>query len=121
MITNDNSWSLGATPNKSLDQFGALICSHSQSDSIGAAQPAPFFLQAFCIGQIHLPGDPIAKHRRKNCVHLTRFLTALPSVVSCGFIASIRSIQSIQIRVHSCPFVVSLPPQPLDLTLFNAF
>src|SRR5688572_22953840 len=98
MITNDNSWSLGlsfrslakeeANPNKSLDQFGPSI-------------------------PIHPPGDPQSNHRRKNCVHLTRFLTALPSVMSCGFIASIRSIQSIQIRVHSCPFVVSLPPQPL--------
>ena len=74
MITNTHSWSLGlssrslakeeATPNKSLDQFGALICSHSQSDRIGAAKPAsPCFqafcilTSAFCIGQIHLPGD----------------------------------------------------------------
>src|SRR4051812_10429542 len=32
MITNDNSWSLGATPNKSLDSFALFICSHFQGD-----------------------------------------------------------------------------------------
>src|SRR5262249_52062970 len=39
MVTNNNSWSLGATPNKSLDLFGPSIL-------------------------IHLPGDPHGKSPR---------------------------------------------------------
>src|SRR5687768_6019156 len=47
MITNNHSWSFGVTPNKSLDSFGPSI-------------------------PIHLPGDPLANHRRKDCVLPTR-------------------------------------------------
>jgi hypothetical protein len=32
MITYNIAWSLGATPNKSVEPFGAFICSHSQGD-----------------------------------------------------------------------------------------
>jgi len=86
MITNNNSWSLGTTPNKSLDPFGPSI-------------------------PIHLPGDPLVNDSRTNRVLRTQaFRGAGPFRIQC-----------IRIRVHSCPFVVSLPPQPLDLTLFNAF
>jgi len=39
MITNNISWSFGATPNKRLEPFGAFICSHSQSDLTAAGLP----------------------------------------------------------------------------------
>jgi hypothetical protein len=36
MIMHNIAWSLGATPNKSLESFGAFICSHSQGDPTAA-------------------------------------------------------------------------------------
>jgi hypothetical protein len=36
MITMNNSWSLGATPNKSLEPLGPFICSHTQGDLTAA-------------------------------------------------------------------------------------
>lgn len=36
MITTQNSWSLGVTPNKSPEPFGPFICSHSQGDLTAA-------------------------------------------------------------------------------------
>ena len=60
MITNNNSWSLGAVaaqsatviPNKNLDQVEFSI-------------------------PIHLPGDLTAKHRPKNRIHVARLLRGL--------------------------------------------
>src|SRR5687767_4523455 len=98
MITNKNSWSLGATPNKSLDSFEPSICSHSPSDLTGAGRFLPFSLQAFCIfnsalctGLIHLPGDPLPTLRR---THLYFRLVTRPRL------QSIQSIDS-----DSCSFV----------------
>src|SRR5687768_7403713 len=39
MITKMNSWSLGATPNKSVDLVDPFIRSHSQSDLTAAGSP----------------------------------------------------------------------------------
>jgi len=109
MITKHYSWSLGsssrsfaeeeATPNKSLDPFGASICSLSTSDLTGAGKSGLPFRQAFCtltsalcIGQIHL------------------WLHCVDSVHS--------------VHLDSCAFVSIrgfTPSVTLDLTLFNAF
>src|SRR5687767_12762336 len=47
MITNNKSWSLGATPNKSLDQLAVFICSHSPSDLCDAGESARLHLKIF--------------------------------------------------------------------------
>ena len=61
MITKNNSWSLGATPNKSLD--------HSpQAVAVGVNREPSI--------PIHLPGDPLANHPRKNSVHSGLILLA---------------------------------------------
>lgn len=46
MITNNNSWSLGATPNKNLDSFAVLIRSHSASGLIARFQ---LMLLTYCL------------------------------------------------------------------------
>ena len=103
MITNTHSWSLGlssrslakeeATPNKSLDQFGALICSHSQSDPIGAAQLAPSCFQAFCILTsafcIGRTSGPEAGHSRNQSRSIQSIESICPD--SCSFV-SIRGL-----------------------------
>ena len=100
MITKHHSWSLGATPNKSLDSFGALICSHSQSDPIGAAQLALSFFQAFCtltsafcVGQNHLLDDRLLNKLRDSRVPPR----ALPwSLVSPSLSSALRNKSSLQ-------------------------
>src|SRR5687767_4242749 len=48
MVTNNNnSWSLGATPNKSLDQPAVFIRSHSPSDLCDVGQSARLHLKNF--------------------------------------------------------------------------
>jgi hypothetical protein len=53
MITNHHSWSLGSTPNKSLDRPQAAAAGHNCE---------PFI-------PIHPPGDPTANIPRTHCVH----------------------------------------------------
>ena len=65
MITNDHSWSLGATPNKSLELIGPSI-------------------------PIHLLGDPPVNRARKASV--LRPSLAVHPVRSIGLDVSIRSL-----------------------------
>jgi hypothetical protein len=77
MITNDNSWSLGASPNKSLD---------SSPQPVGVGVNIEPFIP------IHLPGGPL-NFPRTHCVPRPCAPTAH------------RPIKSIP--VHPCPFVSS--------------
>src|SRR5688572_20636914 len=58
MTTNNNSWSLGTTPNKSLDLSRRSLL--AKVDQFGPSIP------------IHLPGDRRANRQQKNCVLSTR-------------------------------------------------
>src|SRR5262245_11941259 len=72
MITNNRiRGHLGSTPNKSVDLLDPFICSRSPSDLSGTGNRALFLFpafctptSAFCIGQIHLPDDPLATEHR---------------------------------------------------------
>src|SRR5687767_4272518 len=63
MITNHYSWSLGPTPDKSLDRPQAAAVGLILEPSI----------------PIHRPGDPLTTFPGKNCAHTSLSLVAPPS------------------------------------------
>src|SRR5215212_618089 len=81
MITNNNSWSLGATPNKSLEHLEPSI-------------------------PIHLPGDPLQIHHRKNRVRSWPFFGHLVfglGVSQCLFLSVL------SVSAPLCPLCNSFP------------
>ena len=127
MITSNISWSLGATPNKSLDLLAVFICSHSPSDLItasgGSSPDSRLLYSAFLAGlylvsqsdrhswgnqleaglrkpiPIHLPGDPLAS-----------FTEALPAADACA--ASSNNQSSI---INNQSAALSKPLNPITL------
>jgi hypothetical protein len=88
MITNNNSWSLGATPNKNLDQIEPSIPSH-------------------------LAGDPftITAEERRPARLTSADLQAVPSIAARGSIPP-ASIPVHLVHANSRPFAVHNPSTP---------
>jgi hypothetical protein len=96
MITNHNSWSLGATPNKSLDSFAPFICSPSPSDLAGALEGAVYSLPEF-----H-PSNCPSRHDATHAAPRRSINTdLLPSVFS--------ALSAVQLRGR-CDLCLSKPP-----------
>jgi hypothetical protein len=108
MSTHNIAWSLGATPNKSLELFGAFICSHSQSD-LTAADNRPLTGRQAAAYPSDRPASPATPYPKPGAStpafrpaepgETRRILTADTPTRRFSFIESIASISQAPFRV----------------------